>query len=377
MEEQLCAPRTGSGGKPMLRGMDLEEMTRLLAELEEPAFRAKQLFDWVHRKQAAELGEMHNLGRALLEKLRTRCTVGALSLEQRQISRDGTEKFLFRLGDGQLIECVLMRYRGDRSKQRDTLCVSSQAGCAMGCTFCATGQRGLARNLSAGEIVGQVYEVNRLLAAEGESMPVGNVVFMGMGEPLCNWTEVRRAIDLLHDARGQGISMRRITVSTCGVAPQIRALAGEKPEFVLAVSLHAPNDAQRSAMMPVNRRYPLAELLDACRAYQRRTGKRITFEYALMAGENDRPRHVRELRQLLRGLDCHVNVIPLNPVRGAAPFRRPEKREAEAFVQALRRAGLKAGVREEKGADIDGACGQLRGRALEEERGDAHRRRNP
>lgn len=345
-----------------LRGMNLDEMTELLKELGQPAFRAKQIFGWIHEKQVSQIGEMHNLGKALISKLEENCYISAPIMERRQVSKDGTEKYLLRFADGQCVECVLMRYRGDYAKQRNTLCISSQVGCAMGCTFCATGQGGFTRNLTAGEILSQVYEVNRLIKMEGDEKGIGNVVFMGMGEPLNNLQPVLQAIHLLNDEKGQNIGIRRITLSTCGVVPKILELAQEDLDLVFAVSLHASNDVQRSAVMPVNSRYPLDQLMAACRAYQNKTNKRITFEYALIAGFNDRKENVAELRELLTGLDCHLNIIPVNPVANTAEFTRPDKKQLAYFVQALQRVGLHASVREEKGTDIDGACGQLRGK---------------
>ena len=280
--------------KKDLRSMGLDDMTALLKELGQPAFRAKQLFGWVHEKQVQHIDDMHNLGKGLLAQLNEQCEITAMQLERKQVSKDGTEKFLFQLADGNYIECVLMRYRGDMSKQRNTLCISSQVGCAMGCTFCATGQGGFVRNLTAGEIVSQVYAVNHQLIEEGDTLPVGNVVLMGMGEPMLNLDNVLKAVALLNDPQGQQISIRRMTVSTCGVVPQMKAFADKKLDMVLAVSLHAPNDALRSGVMPVNNRYPLHELMDACRYYQKQTRNRITFEYALIAGFNDQPEHVAE-----------------------------------------------------------------------------------
>ncbi|MBR4943830.1 MAG: 23S rRNA (adenine(2503)-C(2))-methyltransferase RlmN [Peptococcaceae bacterium] len=350
--------------KQDLRSMNLDEMTALLKELGQPAFRAKQLFGWIHEKQVNELSQMHNLGKNLLEKLEQHSMITTMQLERKQVSSDGTEKFLFQLTDGNYVECVLMRYRGDMSKQRNTLCISSQVGCAMGCTFCATGQGGFVRNLTTGEILSQVYEVNRLLKEEGDTLPVGNVVFMGMGEPLHNLDNVRKTIALLNDPQGQQIGIRRMTVSTCGVVPKMRELADEKLDIVLAVSLHAPNDQQRSSVMPVNNSWPLAKLMEACHYYQAQTKNRITFEYALIAGFNDQPEHVQQLKQLLKGLDCHLNIIPVNPVANTAQFGRPDKKQVAAFVKALQQAGLKASVREEKGTDIYGACGQLRGKMM-------------
>lgn len=352
--------------KQDLRGLNLDEMKALLTEAGQPAFRAKQLFGWIHEKQVAQMSDMHNLGKQLVGYLEEHCEITPLQLERKQVSQDGTEKFLFQLADGNYIECVLMRYRGDMSKQRNTLCISSQVGCAMGCTFCATGQGGFVRNLTVGEILSQVYEVNRQLKEEGDELSVGNVVFMGMGEPLLNLNNVLKAISLLNDPQGQQIGIRRITVSTCGVVPKLRELADKKLDIVLAVSLHAPNDEQRSNVMPVNRQYSLAQLMEGCRYYQQQTHNRITFEYALIAGLNDQPEHVQQLRQLLKGLDCHLNIIPVNPVANTAQFSRPSKKQVAAFVKALQQAGLNASVREEKGTDIDGACGQLRGKVLNE-----------
>ena len=353
--------------KKDLRSMNLDDMTALLKELGQPAFRAKQLFGWVHEKQVQRIDEMHNLGKALIAKLEETCEIVPFALERKQVSKDGTEKFLFKLQDGNFIECVLMRYRGDMSKQRNTLCISSQGGCAMGCTFCATGQGGFVRNMSAGEIVSQVYEVNHQLAEEGDTLPVGNIVLMGMGEPRLNLDNVLKAVALLNDPQGQQIGIRRITLSTCGVVPQMKTLADKKLDMVLAVSLHAPNDTMRSSVMPVNNRYPLAELMEGCRYYQKQTKNRISFEYALIAGFNDQPEHVQQLKTLLKGLDCHLNIIPVNPVANTAQFSRPDRKQVAAFVKALQNAGLNASVREEKGTDIDGACGQLRGKVIKEQ----------
>ena len=347
--------------KKDLRSMNLDDMTALLKELGQPAFRAKQLFGWVHEKQVQRIDEMHNLGKALIAKLEETCEIVPFALERKQVSKDGTEKFLFKLQDGNYIECVLMRYRGDMSKQRNTLCISSQVGCAMGCTFCATGQGGFVRNMSAGEIVSQVYEVNHQLAEEG------NIVLMGMGEPLLNLDNVLKAVALLNDPQGQQIGIRRMTLSTCGVVPQMKTLADKKLDMVLAVSLHAPNDTMRSSVMPVNNRYPLAELMEGCRYYQKQTKNRISFEYALIAGFNDQPEHVQQLKTLLKGLDCHLNIIPVNPIANTAQFSRPDRKQVAAFVKALQNAGLNASVREEKGTDIDGACGQLRGKVIKEQ----------
>lgn len=351
-----------------MRNLDKQDMEALMLRLGEPKFRAKQLFGWVHGKGAEEWAEMHNLGKALLAKLQQELVLPPYEIVTRQQSSDGTEKFLLALEDGQAIECVLMRYRGDNSKHRNTLCVSSQVGCAMGCTFCATGQGGFVRNLSVGEILGQVYSVNRYLQQESDER-IGNVVFMGMGEPLLNLDNVLKAIAILNHEEGLQIGIRRMTVSTCGIAPQIEKMARTQKDIVFAVSLHAPNDEQRSGMMPVNKRYPLAVLMEACRNYQKITGKRISFEYALMKGFNDTEQHVEQLQKLLKGIDAHLNLIPVNPVEDGSPYRRPSRREVVSFAEKLKAVGLACSVREEKGTDIDGACGQLRGKVQQMKEG--------
>mgnify|MGYP000058375639 CR=1 FL=1 len=347
-----------------LRSCNLAEMEQVVKELGQPAFRAKQLFQWVHQKGVSQVAQMKNLGKDFQQALAEHCVLDNVHLVRKQVSKDGTEKFLLSLRDGEYIECVLMRYRGEQSKQRNTLCVSSQVGCAMGCTFCATGLGGWVRNLTAGEILGQVYVVNEELAKMGDDFSIGNVVFMGMGEPLLNMEQVLKAIALLHDEKGQNIGMRRITLSTCGIAPKILELAQRQKDLVLAISLHAPNDALRSQMMPINKTYNLAQLMAACRSYEQLTKKRISFEYALIKGVNDQPEHVKELKELLKGLDCHLNIIPVNPVIENTGYVKPDYKHIQAFVAQLTRAGLNASIREEKGADIDGACGQLRGKEV-------------
>lgn len=350
-----------------LRSMDRDDLAQLVQEMNEPAFRAKQLFGWIHQKGVSQFEQMHNLSKSFRQALAQRCLLDNIHLVQKQISNDGTEKFLLELVDGEYIECVLMRYRGEQSKQRNTLCISSQVGCAMGCSFCATALGGFVRNLTVGEILGQVYLVNHELAQEGDGFSVGNVVFMGMGEPLLNMEAVLKAIRLLNDPQGQQIGIRRITVSTCGIAPQIIHLAERQPDVVLAISLHAPNDVLRAQMMPIDKTYDLAQLLAACHDYQQRTGKRISFEYALIKNVNDQPEHIRQLRQLLNGLDCHINLIPVNPVRENAHYIQPNQQHIRAFAARLSKAGLAVSIREEKGADIDGACGQLRAKKLKVE----------
>jgi len=344
-----------------LRSFDEKEMVQIAEALGEKKFRAKQLFSWVHEKNVNDFSQMSNLSKQFLQKLSEEYNLGDNEIIARQISKDGTEKYLLQLSDKNAIECVLMRYRGDFSKKRNTLCVSTQVGCAMGCTFCATGQGGFVRNLSVGEIVGQVYEVNRLLALDDDEC-VGNIVFMGMGEPLLNWDNVLKAIKLLNADNGQNIGIRRISLSTCGIADGIKKLADTNLDITLAVSLHAATDSERSKIMPINNRYPLGVLMDACRYYQKKTKKRITFEYALIKDVNDSAGQVMELKGLLKDVDAHINLIPVNPVANTKSIIKPSQAHVKEFAKMLKNAGLNCSVRQEKGADIDGACGQLRGK---------------
>ncbi len=344
-----------------LRSLNEKELEAAVEDLGEKKFRAKQLFSWVHEKNAVDFDEMSNLSLKFREKLAAEYNLGESRISARQISQDGTEKYLLELGDGEAVECVLMRYRGDFSKKRNTLCISSQVGCAMGCSFCATAQGGLVRNLTCGEIVGQVYEVNHLLQQEGAEK-VDNIVFMGMGEPMLNWDNVLKAIKLLNAKDGQNIGIRRMSLSTCGIADKIKELAECDLDITLAISLHAATDEKRSQIMPVNKRYPLGVLMEACRYYQKKTKKRITFEYALIKGVNDNPGEVMEIKRLLNDLDAHVNLIPVNPVANTKNIFRPSQKSVKDFAKMLKKAGVNCSIREEKGADIDGACGQLRGK---------------
>ncbi len=334
-----------------LYGLSRDELAALLDGWGEPAYRARQLWAWLHERGAGSFDEMTDLPRALRQRLAEGATLGTLEVAAEQVSRDGTIKRVYRLSDGQLIESVLMPYRDGRR----TACISSQAGCAMGCVFCATGQMGFARHLSATEIYEQARRFADDLARRGERL--SNVVLMGMGEPLHNYDAVVAAVRRLHG--DLGIGMRRITVSTVGLVPQIRRLADEGLPITLAISLHAATDEARSALLPVNRRWPLADLIDACRHYFDRTGRRITFEWALIAGRTDREDQARALGRLLRGLTCHVNLIPLNPTAGydGAPTGAAA---AERFVEVLAEHRVPATVRVRRGIDIDAGCGQLR-----------------
>ncbi len=334
-----------------LYALDEAELAAYLAALDERPFRAKQIWQWLYEKRVSSFDAMTNLPRATISKLKESARLGELEMTARQLSKDGTEKRLYRLPDGQLIESVLMPY----DDKRRTACISSQAGCALGCVFCATGQMGFGRHLSAAEIFQQALIFARDLAARGERL--SNVVFMGMGEPFHNYEASLEAIDLL--MKRLGIGARHITISTVGLVPQIRRFADEGLQVKLAVSLHKTDDSERSALMPVNRVWPIAELMDACRYYAERTQRRITFEWAAIAGENDTVAEARRLGRLLAGLHCHVNVIPLNPTGGykGGPAPAPD---LNRFLTTLRQHGVPATARLRRGIDIDAGCGQLK-----------------
>ena len=327
-----------------------EELEALLGSWGEPRFRTGQLRRWLYERGVASFEAMTDLPASLRRRLGDEASLGTLSVVAEQHSRDGTRKRLYRLATGERIESVLMPY-GDG---RNTACVSTQAGCAMGCTFCATGQMGFARSLTSAQILEQALRFSGELKAEGKRL--SNVVLMGMGEPFHNYEASLDAIRrLMSDL---GIGARHITVSTVGLAPQIRRFAAEGLQVGLAVSLHAATDAQRSELMPVNRRWPLAELMAACRDYTEASGRRVTFEWALIEGVNDDVRAARRLARLLRGVPAHVNLIPLNPTRGygGAPTGSGG---AERFVATLAEAHVPATVRVRRGIDIDAGCGQL------------------
>lgn len=334
-----------------LYAFDQAELTTFVAALDEQPFRAKQIWDWLYRRRVDCFEAMSNLPRATIAKLSESARLGELDMAAQRLSRDGTEKRLYRLPDGQLIESVLMPY----DDGRQTACISSQAGCALGCVFCATGQMGFGRHLSATEIFEQAMIFARDLAARGGRL--SNVVFMGMGEPFHNYDASLEAVAMLMDRLG--IGARHITISTVGLVPQIRRFADEGLQVKLAVSLHKADDGERSALLPVNRRWPIAELMDACRYYVERTKRRVTFEWAAIAGENDTVAEAQRLGRLLAGLHCHVNVIPLNPTGGYGGRPAPGP-DLERFLATLRQYGVKATVRVRRGIDIEAGCGQLK-----------------
>jgi 23S rRNA (adenine2503-C2)-methyltransferase len=333
---------------------DIDSLTELLKTWDEPAFRAKQIWRGLYHQLYNTADQFTNLPNPLRIKLASNLTFGGLTPVTKLASSDHhTIKTLFSLHDGNVIEAVLMRY--DR---RNTLCISSQAGCAMGCVFCATGQNGFNRHLSSGEIVAQVMHYARLLQAEGER--VTNVVLMGMGEPFHNYDNTLAAVDRLNDADGFNFGARRITISTVGLVPAIRRFADEQRQVNLAVSLHAADDATRLEMMPVDRKYPILDLIEACRYYVQKTGRRITFEWALIHGVNDTPETARKLASLLKGLLCHVNAIPLNPTTGYNGTATDRGR-AQIFKETLEKAGIPCTIRMRRGIDIAAGCGQLAG----------------
>ncbi len=334
-----------------LYSLSLDELTDLLGTWGEPRFRAKQVWDWVYDKRVTTFDTMRNLPSTLRERLATETRIGAMTLAAEQTSRDGTVKRLYRLDDGQLIETVLMEYDDDRR----TACISTQAGCAMGCVFCATGQMGFARHLTAAEIFGQAALFAGDLEARGERL--SNVVLMGMGEPFHNYDASLAAIHML--MQRLGIGARHITVSTVGLVPQIRKFADEGLQVKLAVSLHAATDAERAALLPVNKRYPLVELIGACHEYVQKAGRRMTFEWTAISGQNDTPEQAHALGKLLRGLKCHVNIIPLNPTVGYAGDPSAMLRIGD-FIEILEDYGITATIRIRRGIDIAAGCGQLK-----------------
>lgn len=338
-----------------LYNLSFDELATFVKKLGEPRYRAQQIWEWLYQQYAADFAEMTNLSKRLRARLEKAATLDTFRPVDIMHSSDGqTEKVLLQLPDGNYIETVLMVYA-----KRRTLCISTQAGCAMGCVFCATGQMGFFRNLSPGEIVAQVMYYARRLAAQGEH--VTNIVMMGMGEPLHNYDQTLTAVDRLTDPTGFNLGARKITISTVGLVPAIRRYADEKRQTPLAVSLHAATDAERDKLIPVNRRWPIAKLMEACHYYIEQTGRRLTFEWALIQGENDTVEQARALGLLLQGMLCHVNLIPLNPTAGygGAPS---DRERVDAFQVELARHGVSSTVRVRRGIDIQAGCGQLRDR---------------
>ncbi|MEG2594935.1 MAG: 23S rRNA (adenine(2503)-C(2))-methyltransferase RlmN [Ruthenibacterium sp.] len=327
----------------------MEKLVALCKEMGQPVFRASQIFSWLHEKQVQSFAEMTNLPKDFVAALSEQFFIERLVTAQRQQSKDGTIKYLFRLPDGNCIETVLMRY-----SYGNTVCVSTQVGCRMGCRFCASTQGGRIRNLTAGEIAGEVYA-----AAADIGERISHIVLMGIGEPLDNFDNVMDFLTIISSDKGVNIGMRNISLSTCGIVPQMNALAQKHLGLTLSVSLHAPEDKMRSQMMPINDTYPIAVLLAACRNYQEVTGRRISFEYSMVNGVNDSDDTARMLAKKIRGMGAHVNLIPINPVDGS-PYSATDAANVKRFQNTLTNLGVNATVRRRLGTDISAACGQLR-----------------
>ncbi len=341
--------------KQDIKSMTLAEMTQALNDMGQPAFRAKQIYTWLH-KGVTDFAEMTNLSKELRAKLDETYYITAPKVARKQRSqKDGTVKYLWELGDGNCVETVLMQYH-----HGNTVCISSEVGCPMGCKFCASTLGGLVRRLQPSEILDQV-----LFTALDSGLPISNIVLMGIGEPLDNFDHVMRFLELVNSPEGMNIGMRHISLSTCGLVPRIDELAEKKLQLTLSVSLHSPDDASRSAIMPINRKYPVDVLLDACRRYFEKTGRRVSFEYTMIDGVSDSPEQAELLASKLHGLAAHVNMIPLNPV-AESPLRPSTRQAVARFQKILEGHGIPATVRRSLGGDIDASCGQLRRKYVKE-----------
>lgn len=337
-----------------IKSMTLSELTDYITENGYPKFRAKQIYDWCHVKLIRDISEMGNIPKDIKELLK-KDFISLEVVERFESAVDGTNKFVFRLNDGNVIESVFMPY-----KHGNSVCISSQAGCRMGCRFCASTLMGLTRNLTPSEMLDQIYAITRVT---GER--VSNVVVMGTGEPLDNYDNLCRFIELLTNEDGLHISQRNITVSSCGLVPEIYKLADEGFAITFALSLHAPNDEKRRALMPIANKYSIAEVLDACKYYFEKTGRRVSFEYSLVAGQNDTREDAKELSDLLHGFPCHVNLIPVNPIK-ERDYKRADQNSVQKFKVFLEKHSINATIRRGMGKDIDAACGQLRKTYMEE-----------
>ena len=339
-----------------LKSLDLTELTQTVKGMEEPAFRAKQLYEWMHVHLVRNYDEMKNIPKSLKEKLLKECDFTSLKIARVQESAiDGTRKYLFELEDHNFVESVFMRY-----KHGNSVCISSQVGCRMGCKFCASTLDGLERNLKPSEMLDQIYAISK---DTGER--VSNIVVMGTGEPLDNFDTLVKFIKLISNSDGLNISQRNITVSTCGLVPRIYDLSREDFQITLALSLHATNDEKRRELMPIANKYSIEELMEACSAYFNNTGRRISFEYALVGGVNDTRDDAQELSALAKRVNAHVNLIPVNPIKERA-YVRSSHEAIVAFKNKLEKNGINVTIRRELGSDIDGACGQLRRRHVSE-----------
>ena len=342
--------------KTDIKSLNYNELVQYVESINEKKFRAAQLYSWMHEKLAESYDEMTYISDKLKDTLKEDTLYTSLKIVKMQESRiDGTRKYLFELYDGNLIESVFMKYHHGNS-----VCISSQVGCKMGCRFCASTLNGCVRYLSPSEMLDQIFRKSR-----DTNERVSNVVIMGSGEPMDNYDNVIKFIELLNSERGLNISQRNITVSTCGIVPKIKELADLKLQITLAISLHAPNDELRKTMMPIANKYSIAEIMDACRYYLDKTGRRISFEFSLVKGVNDTKECANELIELVKGLNCHINMIPVNPIK-ERDYEQSEKNSIKNFRDMLERKGINATVRREMGRDIDGACGQLRQNHIDE-----------
>ena len=341
--------------KKDIASYSFEELQEEMLAIGEKGFRSRQIYSWIHEKLVDDFEEMTNLSKTLRQKLEAAYEIRRVEMEKRQISKiDGTNKFLFCLKDGNMVESVLMKY-----KHGNSVCISSQVGCRMGCRFCASTLDGLERNLTPSEMLRQVYQIQKIT---GER--VSNIVIMGTGEPMDNYDNFLKFIHMVSDEHGLNISQRNITASTCGIVPNIRRLAEEKLQITLALSLHGSNQEKRRSLMPVANKYELQEVLEACDYYFEKTGRRITFEYSLVHGVNDTPEDAKELTGILKDRNCHLNLIPVNPIK-ERNYEKPDKKSAENFKNKLEKNGINVTIRREMGSDIDGACGQLRRKTMQ------------
>ncbi len=333
-----------------IKSLTIQELEEILIQWNQPKFRAKQIFDWLHKKRVLSFSEMTNLPEKLREILQSECQITVLNMQNKLVSKiDGTVKYLYQLSDKECVESVLMKYRHGNS-----ICISTQVGCKMGCAFCASTKAGFVRNLTTSEILQQIYQTEQDL-----SLRISHVVLMGIGEPLDNYHNVVTFLQLIHSPFGANISLRNISLSTCGVVDKINQLAELKLGITLSVSLHASSDQVRSQLMPINQKWNIEQLLKACKYYTNMTGRRISFEYALIQGENDSIKAANQLADLLKGQLCHVNLIPVNEVHETT-FQKTNRNHIYQFQKALEQRGINATIRRTLGADINAACGQLR-----------------
>ncbi|MGN0317624.1 MAG: 23S rRNA (adenine(2503)-C(2))-methyltransferase RlmN [Lachnospira sp.] len=356
MSDSTFYVQGNNDGKLDIKSLNFHELCRFMDEIGEKKFRATQLYEWMHQKLVPDYESMTSISVQLKTVLMEKCVYTCLKPVKVQESKlDGTRKYLFELNDGNYVESVFMKYHHGNS-----VCISSQVGCRMGCRFCASTLKGCIRNLTPSEMLDQVYRIQYL---SGER--ISNIVIMGSGEPMDNYDNVIKFLELINAEKGLNISHRNITVSSCGIVPKLKELADLKLQITLAVSLHAPNDELRKTMMPIANRYSIDELMEACRYYLFQTGRRISFEYSLVKGVNDTDECSKQLSNLLKGLNCHVNLIPVNPIK-EREYEQSEKNAIQAFKNKLEKNRINVTIRREMGRDIDGACGQLRNNYMED-----------